>query len=1020
MIRSKSTRLSLIISVIISTYFIATSPVSAQFSQHNHPELAWKTIETEHFAVHFHEGTERTAREIAGIAELVYEPITRLYDYEPDGKIHWVIRDHDDYSNGAAYYYDQKIIIWATALDFELRSTHHWLYDVVTHEFTHMIQLGAARKAPRWLPAVYFQFIGYEEEKRPDVLYGYPNRILSWPWAGTVIPMWFAEGTAQYQVSGLDHDWWDTHRDMILRTRALDGKLLTFSQMGVFGKTSYGSESVYNHGYALVRYISDNWGEKSLSDLTNDMSRLDRITFNGACKKVLGISADELYQRWSTDITDEYSDRTVIIRENTRSGEILCDKGFANLYPKFLPDGKTIAFMSNKGADYISLSKLYFYDTESDSLIDTESKAKGPVSASPDGEYLAYSSKSGPNRQGSHFNDLYLWNIANEKTIRLTKDARLKSPSFSTDGKKIICVHNQGGTHNLALVELPDDLDKKDISATVEWRRLTEFNDGRQIYNPIFGPNNEWIYYATSNIRTRDIYRYNLQTGLSEPVVATDADERDVTFRADGTAMYWCDDRTGIFNIYRRNPETGIEEVVTNVLGGAFMPDINQDGHVAYSEFTSDGYSLRILKDVQPVESHLTTYRHVGQLQHSNLVPPPTIDTETEDYASPFGGLFIYPRIAWDYDRFKPGIYFFTSDILEKLSLFGGVARNGINDGDLYGQIEYRMLKPTLSIEVFNITRNRSERFEDQFVIVGKKYVLENDGDSVAVPIFGTYGADYRFNLVELNAGARIPVATDFTASATFRYSRYKSSIRFEDGGSFDYTYFLGRALLLRLSSDQRALTVANDIHPQGGWRGWIEYSLEQNRFIEGFEIEAEKGTIVEVYTPYNYHRVETDLDYYRKLFGNVTINPRLIAGVISRSVDPFFHLYAGGLIGLRGYSFYSIGGTNKAVGRLAIRSPLLTGIDRKWGPFYLDRVHVALFAEIGDAWTGGLDNLSLKRDVGAALRFKLFSWYGFPTDLQFTGAYGLDRFNITDDRGGLQEYGRSWQWFMTLLFDFI
>jgi hypothetical protein len=33
-----------------------------------HPELNWKTIETQHFLVHFHDGTERTAQEVAKIA----------------------------------------------------------------------------------------------------------------------------------------------------------------------------------------------------------------------------------------------------------------------------------------------------------------------------------------------------------------------------------------------------------------------------------------------------------------------------------------------------------------------------------------------------------------------------------------------------------------------------------------------------------------------------------------------------------------------------------------------------------------------------------------------------------------------------------------------------------------------------------------------------------------------------------------------------------------------------------------
>jgi len=191
------------IPILCILVFISVS-VFGQMQPFNHPELEWRTIETDHFYVHYHQGTERTARLTAKIAEQIYDPITSLYSYEPDGKIHFIIRDHDDASNGAAYYYNNKIELWAPSLEFFLRGNHNWLRNVITHEYSHMISLGAARKLTRQIPAVYVQWLGYEEEKRPDVIHGYPNRLVSFPVAGTVIPMWFAEGVAQFHRAGLD------------------------------------------------------------------------------------------------------------------------------------------------------------------------------------------------------------------------------------------------------------------------------------------------------------------------------------------------------------------------------------------------------------------------------------------------------------------------------------------------------------------------------------------------------------------------------------------------------------------------------------------------------------------------------------------------------------------------------------------------------------------------------------------------------------------------------------------------
>ena len=141
--------------------------------------------------MHYHEETENTARESATVAEAIYHPITDFYSFKPEEKTHLVLLDPDDYSNGAAYYYDNKIVIWASPLDFELRGSHRWLQNVITHEFAHIVSLQKSMKMGTRIPGGYLQIMNYEKENRPDVLYGYPNSIISYPFPGTCIPPWF-------------------------------------------------------------------------------------------------------------------------------------------------------------------------------------------------------------------------------------------------------------------------------------------------------------------------------------------------------------------------------------------------------------------------------------------------------------------------------------------------------------------------------------------------------------------------------------------------------------------------------------------------------------------------------------------------------------------------------------------------------------------------------------------------------------------------------------------------------------
>ncbi|MEW6755868.1 MAG: biopolymer transporter Tol, partial [Candidatus Latescibacterota bacterium] len=323
---------------------------AAAASGQNHPELDWRVIETPHFRVLFHQGLEDAAQRAARIAEEAYGPITGLYDYRPDGPVRIVLKDCDDYANGAAFYYQDAIEIWATALehDFELRGTSDWLRNVITHEYTHIISLGAARRAPQSVPAAYLQYFGYKQERdRDDILVGYPDLLLSYPVMGTSVPMWFAEGVAQYMAAGAHHDRWDSHRDMILRQGVWHGTALSFDEMGVFGKCGFGNEYVYDHGYGLVLYIARTYGEQKIPALARAASGWRGLSFGHAVQQVLGVGPERLHADWMAWMKGEY-DRQLAALGELREGEVVAELGFSNQRPAFSPDGRRLAYLSTR------------------------------------------------------------------------------------------------------------------------------------------------------------------------------------------------------------------------------------------------------------------------------------------------------------------------------------------------------------------------------------------------------------------------------------------------------------------------------------------------------------------------------------------------------------------------------------------------------------------------------------------------------------------------------------------------
>ena len=84
----KSCNTALIILLIKKLIFLTLANFIYAQGYYNHPEINWRTFETENFHIHFYESTEGTAREGAYVAEKIYPYITNLYEYRPKQKTH--------------------------------------------------------------------------------------------------------------------------------------------------------------------------------------------------------------------------------------------------------------------------------------------------------------------------------------------------------------------------------------------------------------------------------------------------------------------------------------------------------------------------------------------------------------------------------------------------------------------------------------------------------------------------------------------------------------------------------------------------------------------------------------------------------------------------------------------------------------------------------------------------------------------------------------------------------------------
>jgi len=1023
--------------LLLMLIFITAGAAQDEFY---HPELTWRTIETEHFYVHYHAGTERTARVVAKVAEDIYAPVTALYHHQPDGKVSFVIKDYDDFSNGAAYFFDNKVEIWASSLDFDLRGTHNWLRNVVTHEFTHIVQIQTSLKFGRKFPAFYLQWLQYESERRPDVLYGYPNGIVSYPISGFSVPSWFAEGVAQYNRRELGYDSWDAHRDMILRMYALDNNLLSWNEMAVFGKTSLGNESSYNAGFAFVRYIGERYGDDKLEIISRNLSSLTRMTIDGAIEAAIGKSGGDLYNEWKESLRTDYASRTAEIKNSLVQGETIADVGFGNFYPSFSPDGKKLAYVSNKGADYFSLSSLYLYDLSAKTERLLQSGIRSSFSWSPDGGKIYYSKISRHNDHWSDLADLYVFDVEKGEETRLTRALRASSPAVSPDGKRIACVAGSDGTLNLYTMKI----DGSDI------RKITEFAQGEQVYNPKWSPDGAQILFDYSLKDGRDLALVSADGGPVTFLLATPEDERNAVFTADGSKVIFACDKTGIFNIYEYDLKSKAAVQLTNVLGGAFMPAVGRSGELAYATYTSSGYKIALMKEARPLPAP-AVYKRAERTDVAMISPglssdgsekdrfdwkslrsyddskiPAYSDTTYRNIASdiafvPFLRVDNYNPKNKGIDILKLGVYAYSYDVLDRYGFFAGGAFNKKGERDLFFNFDYRGkipglfqlgFEPALSLEAYNITRTTDAR--------------------ITLPL-DTIGVDVSYNLLEFDVALKQKIFSEaLEMELRYAHSRYTASVGvfiLPDVAppnnlvqAFSELYLIGNDISMTLNLENIYPSRTQEINPVGR-KIRLRYDYEFNKFNPSSEYDFSSGIPVPRYRHINFHRLDIGWRESQKLPGwNHTLSAHLRGGsILNWPVDDFFDFYIGGLAGMKGYPFYSLGGNQFAYANLTYRFPVLQHIDLRLLQMYFDKLYAAFYGDVGEAWTGGrVQDQRFKKDAGVELRLEAFSYYAFPTRIFFNATYGFDQFNrYFSNSGSTVTYGKEWNFHFGVLFGF-
>jgi hypothetical protein len=564
------------------------------------PDLDWWTIETTHFRVHHPSTLEPMATRVAALMETVHDRLSVALGYSPKGVTEVVITDDTDSANGSANPVPFNTIRLFVAAPEDLSALgdyDDWLLDLVTHEYTHILHTDNVSGIPAIVNAVAGKILT-------------PNQFQ---------PRWIIEGLAV--LNETEHSSAGRLRsslfDMYLRADVLADRIARLDQMSSSPIRWPQGNIWYLYGSRFLGWISDVYGSNTMRAVSADFgASLAPWGINRAIRRVTGRTYEELYEGFKDYLRRRYAAQMRDVeRRGLREGTRLTQHGRIVHYPRFIPATASTGDGSKPGqpiaqgedilyfrGDYNDRSGLYRFrltrSGTSDLRAGTEelvARTSGTSSATftPRGDILFNSTAVWKNLYAR--DDLFAIPAGTtapdgteSERRRLTIGLRASAPDVSPDGRRVVFTVHSKGTRYLDIADLTPD------GQLARRRNLVPSARYEQAFTPRFSPDGRSIAYSAWTAGGyRDIRIVDAETGAFRQITRDRALDTNPVWSPDGGTLYFCSDRTGIFNVYAYDVARSTLAQVTNVRVGALHPAVSADGKtLVYVGYGTEGHDL--------------------------------------------------------------------------------------------------------------------------------------------------------------------------------------------------------------------------------------------------------------------------------------------------------------------------------------------------------------------------------------------------------------------------------------------
>jgi Tol biopolymer transport system component len=524
------------------------APLAAQYFGQNkvqYQAFDFRIIQTEHFEIYYYPAERTAALDAARMAERWYARLSRILHHQFQGR--------------------KPIILYASQSDFQQTNTTGEDLGEGTGGFTEFFK-------HRMVLPFTGSYADLEHVLGHEMVHQFQYDVISRGRIGAGVqtlvnanlPGWFMEGMAEYLSIGPI----DPLTSMWLRDASLEGHLPTVEEM------TYDPRIFpYRFGHALLAYVGEKWGDEAIGQI---LQASVSNGVEGGFKRSLGVTLDDLSSEWRDAVQTTYLPQLADHYRARRIAQPLLTQkrsdGTLHLAPALSPDGRDIAYFSEKNSFFVD---LYLADAETgrvkrrlvkstlNSNYESLRFINSSGSFSPDGRYFAIAAKR------KDRDDLVILDVKKDEEVRRIRVPLngLTTPSWAPDGKQLVFTGYDGGLSDLFVV----NADGSNL------HRLT--NDKYADLEPSWSPDGKTIAFVTDRSPATDfaalkfgnlrIALLHLENGSIDILRHMDQGKNiNPAWAPDGRSLAFVSDRNGISNIFLYDLSDGNIYQLTDVFTG--------------------------------------------------------------------------------------------------------------------------------------------------------------------------------------------------------------------------------------------------------------------------------------------------------------------------------------------------------------------------------------------------------------------------------------------------------------------